>query len=183
MKPTIKFGIAGRMRTGKTTVARYLENTYDFHVTAFADPIKAFARQVGWDDQKDERGRTLLQDIGTVVRKYNKTFWIEKMISSLPTNKSIAIDDMRMLLEHEMLTAAGFKTILITRDPSRIHDAPTSTVNHVTELEVDQIKPWRTIENNGSFEELYARVDQLVKEFQQPLTRDMDHSEVISRFN
>lgn len=181
--PIIKFGIAGRMRTGKTTVARYLETTYDFHVTAFADPIKQFARSVGWDDQKDERGRTLLQDIGTVVRKYNKTFWIEKMVAGLPATKSIAVDDMRMQLEHEELSKVGFKTILIRRDPSRILDAPTSTVNHVTEMEVDGIKPWRVIENNGTFEDLYASVDQLVKEYLQPLTREMTQIEAVSRFN
>lgn len=179
----IKFGIAGRMRTGKTTVAKYLETTYDFHVTAFADPIKQFARQVGWDDQKDERGRTLLQDIGTVVRKYNKTFWIEKLLSSLPSNRNIAVDDMRMLLEHELLTAAGFRTILVRREPMKIHDAPASTVNHVTEAEVEQIKPWRTVVNNGTFEDLYAQIDRIVKEFEQPVMRELHHADIAPRLN
>ncbi len=183
MSGIIKFGIAGRMRTGKTTVAKYLETKYDFHVAAFADPIKQFARSVGWDDKKDERGRTLLQDIGTVVRKYDKKFWIVKMISGLPTTKSIAVDDMRMLLEHEELTAAGFKTILVQRDPSKIVDAPSATVNHVTEREVDQIKPWRTVINNGTFEELYAQVDQLIREYENPISRELEHENISRMVN
>jgi dephospho-CoA kinase len=163
MNRTLKFGIAGRMRTGKTTIAQYLKERYGFHTCAFADPIKAVAKECGWDGAKDERGRTLLQDIGTVVRKYNQTFWIEKLIAELPPNRSIVVDDMRMLKEHTMLSDAGFTTILVTRDPSLIHDA-AGTTDHITEREVDLITPWRTIENNGSFEDLYAQIDEVVAE-------------------
>lgn len=183
MSGIIKIGIAGRMRTGKTTVARYLETRYDFHVAAFADPIKEFARSVGWNDKKDERGRRLLQDVGTVVRNYDEKFWIRKMLSCLPAGKSIAVDDMRMLLEHVELNAAGFKTILVLRDPSKILDAPASTVNHVTEREVDQIKPWRTVVNNGTYEELYAQVDQIIREYANPVSRELEQENIARMVN
>lgn len=160
----IKFGIAGRMRTGKTTIARFLEKHHGFHVTAFADPIKDIARQCGWDDAKDPRGRTLLQDIGTVVRKYHPTAWIEKMLTSLPPDRCIAVDDMRLILEHENISSSGFLTILVRRRPELIKDAANGTTNHVTETEVDRIPAWRIIDNNGSFEELYARVEEILEE-------------------
>lgn len=161
----VRLGIAGRMRVGKTTIARYLQQTRGFHVAAFADPIKDFARQVGWDGKKDERGRTLLQDIGTIVRKYDETFWIRRMLSLLPPGKPVAVDDMRLLKEDAELTRAGFRTIVVLRDPSLIPDAPAATIGHVTEAEVDLIKPWRTINNNGTLEELYASVDRIVEEW------------------
>ncbi len=163
----IRFGIAGRMRTGKTTVAQYLKDKHGFHTTAFADPIKEMARLCGWDGAKDERGRTLLQDMGTIVRKYNPTFWIEKMLKDLPPGRPVAVDDMRLIREHEALEAAGgWRTILIRRDGGLIPDAPAGTTGHVTETEVDRITPWRTIENNGTFEELYARVEEILAEAQ-----------------
>jgi hypothetical protein len=164
MNMIIKFGVAGRMRTGKTTVAQYLQRRYGFCLSAFANPIKDFALLVGWDGAKDERGRTLLQDIGTVVRKYNAEFWIEKMLADLPQNRCVAVDDMRMLLEDRRLSEAGFKTIMVVRDPALIHDAPAATTDHVTEREVDAIAPWRTLYNNGSLDELYAQVDTVVAE-------------------
>lgn len=154
------------MRVGKTTVAQYLQRSRGFQLAAFADPIKEFARLVGWDGAKDERGRTLLQDIGTVVRKYDELFWIEKMLANLPTDRHVAVDDMRMVLEDRELTRRGFKTIMVTRDPSQIHDAPVSTTSHVTEQEVDRIQPWRVICNNGSLEDMYAQIDRVVDEYE-----------------
>ncbi|RMH56769.1 MAG: hypothetical protein D6679_08210 [Candidatus Hydrogenedentota bacterium] len=177
---TIRLGIAGRMRVGKTTAARYLERRYGFYVCAFADQIKSIARVVGWNGEKDARGRKLLQDIGTVVRDYNERFWIDSLLKSLPADRSVAVDDMRMLLEHRILTEeAGFRTVLILRDSSLILDAPEDTRNHVTEREVDLIEPWRVIENNGTFEELYEKLDRLLDEWEEgPAPRSTPSSRI-----
>jgi len=163
MSKIIKIGIAGRMRTGKTTVAKYLVERYGFFVTGFAESIKDIARQVGWDGNKDERGRTLLQELGTVVRHYNASFWIDKTLAELPAGRNIVIDDMRMVLEHERLCDAGFETLMIKRNSDLIKDATPANIGHITEVEVDLIKsPWLTIENNSSIEDLHKKIDNLM---------------------
>ena len=153
------------MRVGKTSVAEHLQQKNEFAKAAFSQPIKDFARMVGWDGEKNKPGRELLQDIGTVVRKYDKKFWINKMLSDLPTDTNIVVDDMRMLLEDQELNKHGFKTILVVRDPSHIDDAPQETTGHITEKEVDLIKPWRIITNNGDFHALHAQIDAIVQEY------------------
>lgn len=164
---TLRFGIAGRMRVGKTTVAQYLRDKWGFETRAFADPIKDFARLVGWDGAKDERGRRLLQEIGTVVRNYDEHFWIQRLLDELPGDKKIVVDDMRMFLEHQALCRVGFRTLLVVKDPSLIPDAPSARTSHVTEQEVDKITPWRILQNNGSFDDLYRQIDQVVYDIQE----------------
>jgi len=66
----------------------------------------------------------------------------------------------------------GFKTILVVRDPSHIDDAPQETIGHITEKEVDLIKPWRIITNNGNFDELHAQADAIIKEYSELFLRD-----------
>lgn len=173
---TVRFGIVGRMRVGKTSVANYLQRRLGFHKAAFSDPIKDFARIVGWDGEKDARGRQLLQDIGTVVRKYDEMYWINRMLSGLPEDRHIVVDDMRMLKEHHALEANGFRTILVVRNSQKISDAPAETTGHVTEREVDLIQPWRVIENNSTFEDLYAQVDSMILEYRELFSGDMDRN-------
>lgn len=160
----MKISITGKMRVGKTTVARYLETKYGFHVKGFADPIKDFAKELGWDGGKDEKGRALLQNIGTIARDYNERFWIDKLVSDIEGIEKIVIDDMRMVLEHEELEKIGFKTIMVCKSEKLIEGAPESKKKHITEKEVELIKPWKKIKNNGSFDDLYKQVDEAVSE-------------------
>lgn len=78
--------ISGDSGAGKSTFADCLEerlsHLYRGEVRrfAFADELKSIAKyDFDWDGQKDERGRRLLQMLGSAGREYNEHFWRDKL--------------------------------------------------------------------------------------------------------
>lgn len=80
--------INGKARHGKDTFAELLKNEFEnlgkrVLIIRYADYLKFLAKEYfGWNGEKDEKGRTILQHIGTDrVRKKFENFWIEKVSS------------------------------------------------------------------------------------------------------
>lgn len=75
--------ISGKAGAGKSTVTELMSkflkaNNKQVSLEAFAQPIKELAvRYFGWDGQKDEKGRKLLQDIGDAGRNYDEDCWVK----------------------------------------------------------------------------------------------------------
>jgi hypothetical protein len=72
--------ISGRMNCGKTTIANLMKFYFTtkklkVDIFPFAQGVKETAKFMGWDGDKDEKGRQLLIDIGMAGRKYNKDNW------------------------------------------------------------------------------------------------------------
>lgn len=83
------FGKAG---CGKNTAAEAIENhsfkadTQNGITVAFADELKRIAFELGWDGKKDDRGRRLLQKLGTdVAREYDESVWVDKVGGKITT--------------------------------------------------------------------------------------------------
>lgn len=83
-------GICGMLRAGKSTFAEALvrraeDRGIPVKLFPFAQPLKDIAtNQFGWDGQKDERGRRLLQVLGTDAgRTYNPNIWVDKWVESV----------------------------------------------------------------------------------------------------
>lgn len=81
-KQTI-FTFSGKAQHGKDESAKILKQIIESHgktalVISYADYLKHLARQYfGWDGNKDEKGRALLQNIGTEkVRTKFPNFWV-----------------------------------------------------------------------------------------------------------
>ena len=117
IRPTRIIGLCGRAKVGKSTTARAIEelskHRYEVWKIPFAKPVKEIAMQFGWDGQKDERGRRLLQLIGTEVgRGYNPNIWIEKWEAAVdPLIKRggclVLVDDVRFQNEINCIRSAG----------------------------------------------------------------------------
>lgn len=116
--------ISGKAESGKDTVANIIMehqtkfgNSHNWH---FANPVKFIAREsFGWDGNKDERGRNLLQLIGDGGRAYNSDIWVQEMLSNLESafNHSlrtredgliVVIPDTRYKNEVEKILKFGF---------------------------------------------------------------------------
>lgn len=108
------FLLAGRISAGKSTVANFLFDALHYEypsaiikIAGFADGVKEVATQAfGWDGIKDEKGRRLLQVVGTDAgRAYNNNIWAEKAFkdnifgTSFPPNILI-FDDWRFPNEY-----------------------------------------------------------------------------------
>ena len=86
--------ISGKARHGKDTLAGILKNHLEDQgnrvlIAHFGDLVKYICEKFfDWDEQKDERGRTLLQYVGTdVVRTQEPNFWtdfIKKVLTLFP---------------------------------------------------------------------------------------------------
>jgi len=97
LKITLLTGPAG---VGKDTFAReIIEGEKYTAAIAFADYLKHTAHALGWDGMKDDKGRTFLQELGDVVRRYDPEFWIKYVIMQIVENP---------LIEHWVITDARF---------------------------------------------------------------------------
>jgi len=76
--------ISGKAQHGKDTTAKILKSQLEAKgnkvcIMHFADAVKFFAKEyLGWDGVKDEKGRTILQQLGTEkMRDKYPNFWVD----------------------------------------------------------------------------------------------------------
>ena len=75
--------ISAKAQHGKDTVANFMKECLEAKgkrvlVTHYADLLKYICKTFfGWDGQKDEKGRTLLQQVGTEgIRSQDPNYWV-----------------------------------------------------------------------------------------------------------
>ena len=145
-------GITGRAGSGKTSMAEIFESR-GYVKKSFADPIKWIAkRYYFWDGKKDDRGRRLLQVLGTEAgREYDPNVWIKHIEQYLEarikmvdyeTNKKkprkvdeilVVIDDVRFPNEAKLIKDMGGKVIKLT---GKSYDMGTLS-KHASEQELE----------------------------------------------
>lgn len=188
-KKIILLFISGLMNSGKTTAANYISKELSgifpgikVRVASLADPIKEIAyRSFGWDGSKDERGRRLLQVLGTEAgREYNQNLWAEKLEDSIGESLNspnvVIIDDWRFINEldyfkteekylYDVLTARIKRMYYDTGAPATaLHQSETS----LPEVLKDSLLPNSesfydfSLINNGTLGELYDKLDSIV---------------------
>lgn len=157
----MRLALGYKARVGKDTVADYIKTRYaDSQVIRFAGPIYELHNQIheflGLELLKD---RALLQILGDWARGKDEKIWIKKALSNV-TDRSVIVD-VRTTKEALAAKEAGFTLVRIDRPlENRVLD---NNMSHFTETELDGFNDWEyVIENDGSFEELYAKVDCLL---------------------
>jgi len=163
--------ISGKAGVGKTTTALLLQKLYkDVHLLSFAHFVKEVAlNSFGWDGVKDEKGRRLLQVIGTEAgREYNKDLWVSKLIAKLKSpefdNAWVVIDDWRFNNEFVKVEEVfGPKTYAVRiYAPNREILKGTEAYNHISETEIadnpDEFDFY--IDNIGNFINLELQLEE-----------------------
>ena len=74
------FLISGKAESGKSTLAKYLTTeianaNYASYCIPFAGAVKKIAKEMGWDGNKDEKGRNLLQFIHNTTNSSNRVVY------------------------------------------------------------------------------------------------------------
>ena len=165
-RPTpIKFiGLLGRAGAGKSTVAKALEDKLTFlhyspAILPMAGALKHLAIQLGWDGQKDLRGRKLLQDLGQTMREYDPLHWIhawDEQRHMLPTTtkRVIIVDDIRHTNEFTHIAHHLLGTMIHVATSRPIPNVRA----HISEsgINADICHPTFTLTNNGSEADIYA---------------------------
>lgn len=117
----IPIGIAGPAGSGKTTVAEMIRLVVpDTAIVPFAKPLKDYARRLGWNGEKDERGRRLLQLLGTDCGRMciSENLWVDKWEKCVDADfrwcRAVIADDVRFDNEAEKITARGGFVVRLT---------------------------------------------------------------------
>jgi len=168
--------ISGHARNGKDTVAKMLQQALEQNgervlVTHYADLVKYICRSFfGWNGEKDDAGRHLLQYVGTdVVRTQSPDYWVDFIIQMLRffgDNWSyVLIPDARFPNEIERLREAGFEVEHLRVQRENFESPlPAEQQNHRSETALDETEPDHWIRNSGSLEDLAILVKQYIEE-------------------
>lgn len=164
-KSPCKYHIAftGLFTAGKSTSAQaayfLLSPFYKVHICRFSHDLKKIATECfGWDGEKDEKGRKLLQVIGQEAgRDYDPWIWVRKALerervlfgTKIGQEDCIAIyDDLRYDNEATWIRDVnpGGKSLII----SVLDDTPKdeSILDHASEKGLSLHKPDYFIDNN-----------------------------------
>lgn len=168
--------ISGKAQNGKDTVAGTLQKklTADNNrvlVTHYADLLKYICRNYfGWDGNKDEQGRQMLQYVGTdVIRKQNPTLWVDFVAMILKYFHEnwdyVIIPDCRFPNEVTTMIENGFDTVhlRVVRDN---FESPLTREQqeHPSETALDDVVPDYYINNSGTLADLEQTITKWIKE-------------------
>lgn len=170
-------GIIGKKRSGKDTVADYINLNYEYEKKKFAGPMKEAIKILFnfTDDQletdlKDEidpywgvSPRIIMQSMGTEYLQYE----LSKIIPSLGNNfavkrmflnpcDNIVISDVRFIHEANEIKNRGGYLIKIIRNTNLID-------THISETGIDSLPYDKLIDNNGTLDELNDKIDNIMK--------------------
>lgn len=182
------YGLMGKARSGKDTVAARLTVEHGYERMAYADPLKDMALSInpivasdgigpfrlkplvnayGWERAKDEfpEVRRILQTLGQSIRNYDPDYWVTVAMGRLAkVTGPVVFTDVRYPNEAEALRARGFTLVRVVRPgrPDALTPAEQAASAHTSEVALDDWNPDALIFNGGSLAELDQRTDALV---------------------
>jgi hypothetical protein len=165
--------ISAKARHGKDTaaamMAEYLEKQgKKVLIIHFADLLKFICKQFfGWNGDKDEAGRTLLQHVGTDV--VGAQYWAEFVVGFLKLFEKewdfVLIPDCRYPIEHKTVEEA-FDTVLLRVERHNFDNGLTDTQKaHPSETAMDDYCYDAVLYNDGSLGDFTDKVEWFVDNF------------------
>ena len=107
----MKLAITGEMASGKTSIAKYLVEKYNFTKFSFADDVKLYATEI-FDMNMNVKNRKLLQQFGSKMKEIDENIWIKRLDFKIKDiSDNIIIDDLRYPNEELYLKSNGFKIL------------------------------------------------------------------------
>ena len=158
----LRIAFSGKMQVGKTTSADYLVQKYGFNKLSFAGKLKEIAKDL-WPEQFEcgQKPRKLLQDLGMKMREIDQDVWVKylvRIVRSLPKESNIVVDDLRFMNEYKVLKNEGFFIVRIVREVP-----PSPFDDHPSEKEVEQMPYDLLLQNTGTLDMLYEKLDKIME--------------------
>ena len=166
--------ISGKAQNGKDTTAKILEEqlTADGNkvlIAHFGDLVKYVCKTFfGWDGKTDERGRTILQYVGTdKIRAKSPDYWVNFIVSILDifcdTWDYVLLPDCRFPNEYEIFEHHNMDAILLrVIRPNFTSPLTAEQQKHPSETALDDYPYDATIINGGTLEDLKDAVEKFV---------------------
>lgn len=155
--------ISAKAQHGKDTAAKLIKEHLEHNgqrvlITHYADLLKFICvKYFGWNEIKDEAGRTLLQYIGTdVVGAKNPAFWAEFIVKILDlfedTWDYVLIPDCRYPIEVSTMKDHFDTIVLRVERPDFDNGLTEAQKNHPSETHMDNYNFDVHLLNNGSLD-------------------------------
>jgi len=177
-------GLVGQKQVGKDTLADFIVKKYGYTKMSLAQPLKEACKSIFQLSNEQVNGnlkevpdarwnnvtpRKLLQTVGTQLfrdelikhipelNNMENTIWIHNFNLWYEKNKDkkIVISDIRFIDEANMITNHGGTLIKITKGEFNNNDL------HQSEQELSNIQYDILIENHGTIDEYYNKIDNL----------------------
>ena len=167
--------ISAKARHGKDTVAELLKESLENKgnkvlITHFADLLKYICKTFfGWNGEKDEKGRTLLQYIGTdVIGTKRPGYWVMFIVDLLRLFENewdyVIIPDCRYPIEVNTMEK-NFETILLRVERPNFDNSLTEAQkNHPSEVDMDNYNFNYLIYNDSDIKSLKTKVENFIFE-------------------
>lgn len=185
--------ISGKAQHGKDTTAAMLKEILEESgkkvlIAHFADLLKYICKTYfGWDGQKDEHGRHILQYVGTdVIRAKSPDYWADFIVNFLSMFQDewdyVILPDCRFPNEYELFKYSGIDTVLVRVERSNFVSPLTAEQQqHLSETALDNYHFDYIIQNDRGLVELRYSVKALAEELtpkKEPLTILFDADDV-----
>lgn len=168
------FLISGKAQHGKDTTAEFMKSSFEAGgekvlIVHYADLLKFITKAyLGWDGNKDEKGRKLLQYVGTdVIRKQEPDLWVDfaiKMLGYFGDNYDyIIIPDTRFPNEVKKVKSFFANTSLVrVIRPGYTGNLTPEQLKHPSETALDDADYDIEIYNDGSLDGLHAKIFSII---------------------
>ena len=169
--------ISGKAQHGKDTSATFLREALEKRgkkvlITHYGDLVKYLCKTFfDWDGEKDEKGRTLLQYIGTdVIRAQTPDYWVDFVLSVLKhfpdTWDYVLIPDCRFPNEVNCVKNAGWDTMhlrVIRSGNGFVSPLTEEQQKHPSETALDNTLPDFFILNYGTLADLNIYINEFAR--------------------
>ncbi|QYG88323.1 deoxynucleotide monophosphate kinase family protein [Bacillus atrophaeus] len=184
----MKLALTAPLRAGKSEAAGYLSLYNDFHTFAFGAELKDAFHRAFPHIPRYPKPRKLYQEFGQAMRKIlGEDVWVNATMTKVnaylarhtcdcgggltPMLKNrVLVEDCRQPNEYNRLRAEGFTIVRITA-PTELRierarkvgdDFDLKALEHSTELALQSFEVDYEITNDGTVEQLYAKLDALM---------------------
>ena len=162
--------ISAKAQHGKDTAASLMKTYLESKgkkvlITHYADLVKfVCTNYFGWDGNKDEKGRSLLQYVGTdVISSQQPAYWVDFIISILKFFENewdyVLIPDCRYPIEVERMKDSFDTRIIRIVRPNFNNGLTEVQQNHPSETVMDSFPFDTVILNDGGFKTLLAKLE------------------------
>lgn len=178
-------GITGKIGSGKSTIAQYLVDHFDFEEYSFAKPLKqigeifGFSQKQLYGSQQDKlslhpywkiSAREFLQKVGTdlfrqalpkIIPEIKDSVWVDLFKISYKNDKNYVISDVRFLNEAQAIKEMG-GIIIKTERFNTVVSTEMSETKHLSENELETIPYDFIIDNNKSYQIAAEQVENII---------------------
>jgi hypothetical protein len=163
MNDLVHIGLVGLAGSGKDTAASILCSKLNYKIVSFAEELKRTCLFLGWDGNKDIKGRKLLQDVGMAFREYSEDTWVKITCERLLPNVPHVFSDVRFLNEAEYIKNKlnGIVVRIVRNDL-----ALTEAHEHISETGQIDLPVDYTISNDSTIDSLQQKLLQVVETVQ-----------------